>query len=603
MKTLIENIKKLNIDELNNLCKLIREEIINQVSKNGGHLSSNLGVVELSVAIHHLFDLKKNPLIFDVSHQIYAHKILTNRSLENLRQFKGISGFSEPSESEYDFFVAGHASTSISLAVGAAKAFALQKNDNFPIALIGDGSMGCGLAYEALNELGDKKYPSIIILNDNKMSISKPIGAVSKFLSCSLSSPFYQRFKKGVEGMLEYLPNSARFAAKRFEDGFKLLTPAGMFFEEMGLEYIGPIDGHNIEELIKSLKLACNLKKPVLLHVQTIKGYGYSHSQNDEGSWHGVSPFDIKSGKAIKNSNSKSITSIFSDILYELASKDEKIVGVSAAMPSGTGMDKLIKFYPDRFFDVGIAEAHAVTSMAAMSKCGFMPVVAIYSTFLQRAYDSLIHDAAIMNLNMLFAIDRAGIVGNDGKTHQGVFDISYLSCIPNFKICAPINESSLRLLLEYATSKVGLIAIRYARGAFMLDDSFKASLKSHYLINNNSDISFLCFGQEAYKAIKLSDEFNANVIDLVFAKPLDREFLLSLAKSSKKWFIFSSSLKIGGLYSIISAFLQEEKINDIKLVSFEYEDEFITHGDSSVVEESLGLDINSIKEKIKKELN
>ncbi|MBZ7977189.1 1-deoxy-D-xylulose-5-phosphate synthase [Campylobacter sp. RM12654] len=598
MKRKIENIKSLNENELKELCSDIRATIIEQVSKNGGHLSSNLGVVELSVVLHHLFDIKENPLIFDVSHQCYAHKILTNRNLENLRQFNGISGYTEPNESEYDFFIAGHSSTSISLATGVAKAFSLNKKDAIPIAIIGDGAMGCGLAYEALNELGDRKYPSIIILNDNKMSISKPIGAVSRFLSKSLSSPIYQKFKKGVEAMLEYLPEGARYTAKRFEDGFKLITPAGMFFEELGLEYIGPIDGHNIADLITALNLAKSLKKPVLLHIQTIKGYGYEYSLNDEGSWHGVGAFDIKTGKSLSSSKKPSATAIFSDILDELASKNEKIVGLSAAMPSGTGIDKLIAKYPNRFYDVGIAEAHAVTSMAAMSKCGFMPVVAIYSTFLQRAYDSLIHDCAILNLNMVFALDRAGIVGNDGKTHQGAFDISYISCIPNFKICAPTNAKSFKLLLEYATSKVGLIAIRYPRGSFALDESYEPSLKTHFIKNVNSNISFLGFGEGVAKALAVSEEISANVIDLVFAKPLDKEFLLNLAKSSKEWHIFSESAKIGGLNSIISSFLKEYDL-DIKLISYEYEDEFITHGNTNEVMQSLGLDAKSIINKIK----
>lgn len=598
MKNKIDSIKTLNEDELKELCSEIRAEIIKQVSINGGHLSSNLGVVELSVALHHLFDVKKNPLIFDVSHQCYAHKILTGRKLDNLRQFNGISGYTEPNESEYDFFIAGHSSTSISLATGVAKAFKLNKSDAIPIAIIGDGAMGSGLAYEALNELGDRKYPSIIILNDNKMSISKPIGAVSRFLSQSLSSPIYQKFKKGVEAVLEYLPEGAKYTAKRFEDGFKLITPAGMFFEELGLEYIGPIDGHNIADLITALNLAKSLKKPVLLHVQTIKGYGYEYSVNDEGDWHGVGAFDIKTGKSLNSSNKASATAIFSDILDELASKNEKIVGLSAAMPSGTGMNNLIAKYPERFYDVGIAEAHAVTSMAAMSKCGFVPVVAIYSTFLQRAYDSLIHDSAILNLDMVFALDRAGIVGNDGKTHQGVFDISYLSCIPNFKICAPTNTKSFKLLLEYATSKVGPIAIRYPRGAFSLDESYEASLKAHYIKNANSNISFLGFGEGVAKALEVSKEINANVIDLVFAKPLDEDFLLNLSKSSNEWHIFSDSVKIGGLQSIISSFILKNNL-DIKLISYEYEDEFITHGNTKEVLQSLKLDANSIINKIK----
>ena len=405
MKHSYEQLKELALSELEVLASQLRSEIIKAVSQNGGHLSSNLGVVELTLAMHAVFDFKKEPFIFDVSHQSYAHKILTGRDLTSLRQFRGVSGYTKPNEGDY--FVAGHSSTSISLLVGACKAIALKNEDKIPVALIGDGAMSAGMVYEALNELGDKKYPCVIILNDNEMSISKPIGAISKHLSGAMASSFYQKFKKGVENLLEYLPQSATYMAKRFEESLKLITP-GILFEEMGLEYIGVINGHDISELISVLKKAKAMKKPCLVHTQTIKGKGYAPAEGKNAKWHGVGAFDISTGEFIKKAGAKkSATELFSQNLLNLAEKHSDIVGVTAAMPNGTGLDALIEKYPNRFWDVAIAEQHAVTSMAAMAKEGFKPFIAIYSTFLQRAYDQVIHDCAIMNLNVVFAMDRA----------------------------------------------------------------------------------------------------------------------------------------------------------------------------------------------------
>ncbi|MFR4830658.1 MAG: 1-deoxy-D-xylulose-5-phosphate synthase, partial [Campylobacter upsaliensis] len=421
----------LSEEELKTLADNLRRKIIEVVSQNGGHLSSNLGVVELSIAMHYVFDSTKDPFIFDVSHQSYAHKLLSGREerFHTLRTFGGLSGYTK--DEEGDYFIAGHSSTSISLAIGACKAIRLKKEERTPVVLIGDGALSAGMAYEALNELGDRKYPCVIILNDNEMSISKPIGAISKYLSQAMATQFYQKFKKRVEKMLDFLPDSATYMAKRFEEGFKLITP-GLLFEELGLEYIGPVDGHNINEMINALKQAKMMQKPCIIHAQTIKGKGYMLAEGKHAKWHGVGAFDIHSGESLKKSNSKSsATEIFSQNLLHLAQKYENIVGVTAAMPSGTGLDLLIEAYPERFWDVAIAEQHAVTSMAAMAKEGFKPFIAIYSTFLQRAYDQVIHDCAIMNLNVVFAMDRAGIVGEDGETHQGVFDVSFLSAVPN----------------------------------------------------------------------------------------------------------------------------------------------------------------------------
>lgn len=594
----------LSEEELKTLADNLRRKIIEVVSQNGGHLSSNLGVVELSIAMHYVFDSTKDPFIFDVSHQSYAHKLLSGREerFHTLRTFGGLSGYTK--DEEGDYFIAGHSSTSISLAIGACKAIRLKKEERTPVVLIGDGALSAGMAYEALNELGDRKYPCVIILNDNEMSISKPIGAISKCLSQAMATQFYQKFKKRVEKMLDFLPDSATYMAKRFEEGFKLITP-GLLFEELGLEYIGPIDGHNINEMINALKQAKMMQKPCIIHAQTIKGKGYMLAEGKHAKWHGVGAFDIHSGESLKKSNSKSsATEIFSQNLLHLAQKYENIVGVTAAMPSGTGLDLLIEAYPERFWDVAIAEQHAVTSMAAMAKEGFKPFIAIYSTFLQRAYDQVIHDCAIMNLNVVFAMDRAGIVGEDGETHQGVFDVSFLSAVPNLTLIAPRDSKMMEKCMEYAYFHQGPLAFRYPRGSFILEEEFapcKLSLaKSQWLIKNTSEVAFLGFGQGVGKAWKvlqnLGNDF-ANLIDLIFIKPLDELLLKELASQTKIWFVFSENVKIGGVASLLREFVGQYDLN-VKIVSFEYEDAFITHGNLNEVEVSLNLDVKKLSQKI-----
>lgn len=599
------NIKAYSIDELNELCSKIRERILEVVSKNGGHLSSTLGAVELIVAMHYVFDVEKDPFIFDVSHQAYAHKLLTDRweKFDTLRQFGGISGYTKPSESKYDYYVAGHSSTSISLAVGAAKAIKLKNEDRIPVVLIGDGAMSAGMVYEALNELGDKKYPVVIILNDNEMSISKPIGAVSKYLSQKMASPLYQNIKKRTEKLLSHLPESATYLAKRFEESLRLITP-GILFEELGIEYIGPIDGHDLEGLIETYKIAKDLNKPVLIHAQTLKGKGYKIAEGYFEHWHGVGPFDLSTGEPLKKSKKPSATSIFSKALMDIASKDEKVVGVTAAMPSGTGLKPLIEKFPDRFWDVAIAEQHAVTSMGPLAKEGFKPFVTIYSTFLQRGYDQVIHDIALMNVPVAFAIDRAGIVGEDGETHQGAFDISYLRAIPNLTLFAPRDEKSLIRAVEFAYSMKTPCAFRYPRGAFILEEEFEdlpfKYAKSQMLIEKDSDILFVGYGNgvgRAYETLKLLD-LDISLLDLRFVKPLDENMLKSLTKKYKKWFVFSDSAKMGGVASAIAEFFIKEDINDIILKTFEYDDFFIPHGKVEDVEKYLKIRPDQIAEKI-----
>ena len=602
-----QDLNEQDFENLDILCQKIRTRILEVVSKNGGHLSSTLGAVELIVAMHSIFDCTKDPFIFDVSHQAYAHKLLTGRwdSFETLRQKDGISGFTKPCESPCDYFIAGHSSTSISLGVGAAKAIALKKENRIPIVLIGDGAMSAGLAYEALNELGDRKYPMIIILNDNEMSISKPIGAISKYLSHAIAGQFVQGIKNRINNILNKMPN-ATYLAKRFEESLKLITP-GMLFEELGLEYIGPIDGHNLKEIINALKLAKALNKPVVIHAQTLKGKGYTPAEGQLEQWHGVSPFDINNTKKAKQNAKQSPTQVFSETLLELAKNDEKIVGLTAAMPSGTGLDILIEQFPNRFWDVAIAEQHAITQSSALAKEGFKPFVAIYSTFLQRGYDQLIHDVGILNTPVKFAIDRAGIVGEDGETHQGAFDINFLKIIPNFTLFAPRDNATLKEAIYFADSfDNGPCAFRYPRKAFFLEENLYPSKafengKLEILEKSKSDILFIGYGNGVglahlcNKILKEKYSICATLVDLRFLKPLDDESLCLLAKNYKKWFVFSDSAKIGGVGESLSQFLQDNSFSNF-LHSFEFSDEFIPHGKTDEIQNQMGLNPQTIAE-------
>ena len=602
------DIKNYTIEELEAVAEQIRSRILATVSRNGGHLSSTLGATDLIVAMHKVFDVAKDPFIFDVSHQAYAHKLLTDRwdSFDTLRTFGGISGYTKPSESPYDYYVAGHSSTSISLAVGAAKAIALKKEDRIPVAFIGDGSMSAGMVYEALNELGDRKYPVVIILNDNEMSIAKPIGAISKLLSQTMAGSFYQKFKGKVEKMLEVFPESATYMAKRFEESFKLITP-GVLFEEMGIEYIGPVDGHDIAALIETMEVAKSLGKPVIIHAQTTKGKGYEIAEGTKEHWHGVGAFDTKTGEPFKKSSAKSATQIFSETLVHMADEDEKIVGVTAAMPSGTGLSAAMEKYPERFWDVAIAEQHAVASMGPLAKEGFKPFCAIYSTFLQRGYDQVIHDICLMNLGVAFAIDRAGIVGEDGETHQGAFDVSYLRAIPNMTLLAPFNETGMQKVMAFARDYNTPCAFRYPRGAFLAEDfdvpDYETG-KAHLLQEGESNVLFIGYGNGVGRALQTAElmETKPAVLDLRFVKPLDETMLKSLSTRYRHWFVFSDSAKKGGVASAIGEYLDEAGISDVTLTSFEYDDAFIIHGNTKLVEESLGLLPEQIVERVKKKI-
>lgn len=596
--------------ELDKLADEIRGRILEVVSKNGGHLSSTLGAVEIIIAMHCVFDNPNDPFIFDVSHQAYAHKLLTGRwdSFSTLRKIGGISGFTKPDESECDYFIAGHSSTSISLGVGVSKAIYLNHQRRIPVALIGDGAMSAGLVYEALNELGERKYPFVIILNDNEMSIAKPIGAISKYLSQVIASKFSQNLKGKIANIINNMPN-ATYLAKRFEESIKLITP-GMLFEEFGLEYIGPICGHNLKDLIYSLKLAKELKKPVVVHVQTLKGKGYSYAEGHLENWHGVGAFDIKTGKSSSSKNSiKSPTEVFSETLLQLAKEDSKIVGMTAAMPSGTGLDLLIDELPDRFWDVAIAEQHAVTQASALAKEGYKPFVAIYSTFLQRGFDQIIHDVGIMNTSVKFAIDRAGIVGEDGETHQGVFDIAYLKMIPNFTIFAPRDNETLKEAIYFANNfDKSPCAFRYPRKSFKLKDEIPSS-KFIYgeleILQEGGEVLLIGYGNGVgsayFCAKKLEEKLKCGVVDLRFLKPLPEESLKALALKYKRWYVFSENNVIGGVAESLCSFVNFNNL-DVKIASFEYEDKFIPHGKTEEIEASLKRDIDTMVIKILNEV-
>lgn len=597
-------------EALEQQCQEIRDRILEVVSTNGGHLSSTLGATELIVAMHAVFDSTRDPFIFDVSHQAYAHKLLTDRweAFASLRQFGGLSGYTKPSESPHDFYVAGHSSTSISLGVGAAKAIALkgERSQRIPVVMIGDGALSAGIAYEALNELGERKYPMVIILNDNEMSIAKPIGAVSRMLSSAMASPFYQKIKRSTEAFVDHFGEGAHYLAKRFEESFKLITP-GIMFEEMGIEYIGPVDGHDIKRLVETFETARALDKPVLIHAQTVKGKGYKIAEGQHEQWHGVGPFDLESGTSQKKSGAASATQLYAEALMAQAEQNEKIVGVTAAMPSGTGLTKLMQRYPDRFWDVAIAEQHAVTSMGALAKEGFKPFCTIYSTFLQRGYDQVIHDICLMDLPVVFAMDRAGIVGEDGETHQGAFDVSFLRAIPNMTLCAPRDALSMQQAVAFAAGFSRPLGLRYPRGAFLQaelpsSEPFEKG-KAQLLIESDGDVLLIGYGNGVGRAAQTRAllETDTALLDLRFVKPLDGALLRQMAATYKRWFVFSDSAAQGGVGSALLEWLSVEGIGDVRLRTFEYADTFIKHGATSQVEASLGLTPAQLAAKISAE--
>ena len=603
----IENLKKLSFSDLNVLAKELREIIIERVSINGGHLASNLGTVDLALALHYVFNSPDDKIIWDVGHQSYTHKILTDRAeaFSTLRQYNGISGFPRTDESPHDAFGTGHSSTSISSALGIIEARD-QKKENFKvIAVIGDGALTAGLAFEGLNHAGHLQKDITVILNDNEMSISPNVGALSAYLNRIITGNLYTKLKKETKLFLERLPKVGEpflKVAQKAEDTFKGLFVPGMLFEELGFEYVGPIDGHKIEFLIETLNRFKDFPGPVLIHTITKKGKGYAPAEKSPWIFHGVGPFDIETGSQMPSSN-PSYSEVFGSYLVKLAREDNRIIAITAAMTEGTGLTEFAKTFPSRFYDVGIAEAHAVTFAAGMASQGIKPVVAIYSTFLQRSYDEIVHDVCIQNLPVVFAIDRAGIVGEDGPTHNGTFDISYLRHIPNITIMAPKDEQELGDMLKTAICHNGPVAIRYPRGAVSkIPDTTKLTkinIGEAEILRNGQDILIVALGsavQFVSKAAELLQEagISACVINARFAKPIDTVLIGNLAKEIRCVLTVEENTVIGGFGSGVLEHLSEMNIKDLKIKRLGLPDRFIEHGPQKLLRKMLGLDTEEI---------
>ena len=614
----IENtsdIRKLEQNILKDLVKEVRDEMIKSVSKTGGHLGAGLGVVELTIALHYVFNTPYDRLIFDVGHQSYPHKILTGRRkrMKSLRQQKGLSGFTKRAESEYDPFGAAHASTSISAALGMATAADLNKEDRRSIAVIGDGSMTAGMAYEAMNNAGSMKLPLIVILNDNDMSIAPPVGAMSAYLSKLISSSSYRSLREVASQVAKKLPKPLANTAKRAEEYARGIVTGGTLFEELGFYYIGPIDGHNLDHLIPILKNIRDKKEkgPVLVHVVTHKGHGYPPAEKSSDKFHGVSKFNIITGSQTKNKKGPpSYTSVFANTLTELAKKDKKIVAITAAMPSGTGLDIFAKKFPKRFFDVGIAEQHAVTFAAGMAAEGMKPYAAIYSTFLQRAYDQIIHDVAIQELPVRFAIDRAGLVGEDGATHAGSFDIAYLANIPKMVLMAAANENELKKMCvtaNYINDRPS--AFRYPRGTgigIKIENSLKPlTIGKGRVIKKGNKICILSFGARLYEALEASkileeNNYNITVADARFCKPLDKRLIKNLIKNHEIFLTIEEGV-IGGFGSHVLQYITENNLlnKSSKVYSIVFPDKFINQASPTAMYQEAKMNSISIVKRIK----
>ncbi len=585
------DIKKLSFDELNELAKEIRDLIIQTVSETGGHLASNLGTVELTLALHRVFDFPKDKLIFDVSHQIYTHKIVTGRKdrFYTLRQSGGISGYANPVESKFDSFVAGHASTSLALALGFAEARKVIKQNYEIIALIGDGAFSAGEAYEGLNNLGRLKEKVIIVLNDNEMSISKNVGAMSQYFSRLRSSSFYQKLKSRI-------PRTT--VGGRIKLAIKDLILPVVFFEELGFTYLGPVDGHNIKVLTEMLERTKNIKYPMVVHVITKKGKGYKFAEDNPTKFHSAHPFFIESGKNKNVPNRKTFSEVFGESLVSLGEKNNKIFAITAAMPDGTKTSKFRDKFPNRFLDVGIAEQCAVTAGAGMAKEGLNPVVAIYSTFTQRAYDQLVHDVGILDLPVVFVLDRAGVVSQDGPTHQGIFDLSFMRTIPNFIVMAPKDASELRAMLKFAINSEHPVSIRYPKDYANCEDSLKTPIESGRgeLIESGNDLLIISIGAmyysalEAVKALK-ENGISTGFINARFVKPLDKDLILKESLKAGKVLTVEDNSVIGGFGSAVKEFLSDK---NVIVRSIGIDDIFPEQGERTELLKQYGLSAENI---------
>ena len=608
-----EDIKKLTGKELDILRQEIRDFLIGKISRTGGHLASNLGVVELTMAIYLVFDLPKDKIIWDVGHQSYTHKILSGRKgeFDDLRQYGGMSGFPKRKESPCDAFDTGHSSTSISAGLGLAQARDVSGQDHFVVSVIGDGALTGGMAYEALNNAARMKKNFIIILNDNNMSISENVGGMSRYLNGIRTGDGYLDLKKYVTNVLSRIPvigDELIDKISRTKNGIKQLLIPGMLFENMGITYLGPVDGHDVKALARALKEAKKLDHAVLVHVITKKGKGYEPAEKNPARFHGVDPFDVLTGESKKEKKNPSYTDVFSKTICQLAEKDPKITAVTAAMPDGTGLKRLSRLYPDRFFDVGIAEEHAVTSAAGMAAGGLKPVVAVYSSFLQRGFDQVLHDVCIQNLPVVFAVDRAGLVGSDGETHQGIFDLSFLSAIPNMSIFAPKNLWELKAGLEFAVSFGGPFAIRYPRGeAYRGLKEFNAPVEygRGEMLYEEKDIALLAVGSmvstgEHVREKLKSEGWSCTLANGRFVKPFDEELVDRLAK--KHWLIVTMEENVlqGGYGLMVTRYIHEHHPH-VKVMNIAIPDGYVEHGNVSLLRKGLGIDSDSVIWRMKKE--
>ena len=606
-----EDIKKLNIDEMEELSEEIRQYLINSISKTGGHLASNLGTVELTLALHKVFNSPKDKLIWDVGHQSYVHKIITGRKnkFSSLRQFNGLSGFPKECESEHDIFDTGHSSTSISVGVGIACARDIKKEDFQVVSIIGDGSITGGMALEAINHLGYLNKKMIIILNDNEMSIDKNVGAMSRYLSSIIRNAKANQVKDKIEKVLT-MTKAGKFiykTADKVKDGIiSKFTPQDCdLFESFGIKYYGPIDGHNIKELIDILNKAKNKKGPVLIHVITQKGKGYKFAEKEPDKYHGVSKFNIEEG--IKSSKGESISAFVGKKLVNMADKDDSIVAITAAMPSGTGLNQFAVSYPYRYYDVGIAEQHATTFAAGLAKEGMKPYFAVYSSFLQRGYDQVIHDVSITKKNVTFLIDRAGLVGNDGETHHGMFDLSYLNIIPNIIVMAPKDAKELSMMMDLSSKINGPVSIRYPRGNtyYINKGSYdKIELGTYEVLEQGKDVLVLAIGDMVKRALDaremlLIDNINPTVVNARFLKPMDENLLHELLKTHNKVVTIEDNVLSGGFGSRINKFILDNNYN-VKIENIGIPDKYIEHGDIELLFETIGMSSEQIATRIKK---
>ncbi len=602
------DLKALSIKELKKLAAEVRELIVETVAKNGGHLAPNLGVVELTLALHYVFDSPTDQIVWDVGHQCYTHKLITGRKrlFHTLRQYGGIAGFPKRAESPHDIVETGHSSTSISAGLGLATAKRLKRKKGRTIVVIGDGSMTGGLAFEGLNNAGHLKEDLIVILNDNEMSISPNVGALSSFLSRRITGRLARRIKKDVERMMERLPGGDHFLhmLKKSEELLKCALTPGMLFEALNFEYIGPVEGHDLEGLIKLFKNIKEMKGPLLVHVLTKKGKGYAPAEADPETFHGIGPFDIRTGKPVKTPGAPpSYTEVFSKTMLKLGEEEPRLVAITAAMPTGTGLKAFGQKFPERFFDVGICEEHAVTFASGLALEGMIPVCAIYSTFLQRAFDQIIHDVALGNLHVVFALDRGGIVGEDGPTHQGQFDLSYLRLVPNMTVMAPKDENELQHMLYTAVKAIkGPVAVRYPRGSgegVPLDEEFReVPFGKAEVLREGRDVAIIAVGHMVYPSLRAAEELEkegikAAVVNARFVKPLDEETILELAETTKRLVTVEENTLWGGFGSAVAELLADRGIL-VPLKRIGLPDKFIEHGSPKVLREKYGLTPSAI---------